>query len=111
MDAKAIKSKAVRRTCVVMTGLVGPRKIPRVCRFANVRAQKSRPMGAASLSNQNLIHVSDGFAVNLKNHVLSSITGKNEEGYMARRFFFAVRVKASFRSRAQKSRSLCERLL
>ena len=87
MDAKAIKSQAVRRKCVVMTGLVGPRKIPRVCRFANVRAQKSRPVGAAFSSNQNLIHVSDGFAVNLKNHVLSGITGKDEEGYGLDDFF------------------------
>ncbi len=45
-------------------------------------------MGAASLSNQNLIHVSDGFAVNLKNHVLSGITGKDEEGYGLDDFFF-----------------------
>ena len=33
-------------------------------------------MGAASLSNQNLIHVSDGFAVNLKNHVHLSLRGR-----------------------------------
>ena len=44
-------------------------------------------MGAASLSNQNLIQVSDGFAVNLKNHVLCGVTGKVEEGYRAGDFF------------------------
>jgi len=50
-------------------------------------------MGAASLSNQNLIHVSDGFAVNLKNHVLIGVTGKNVEGYGLDDFFLVSSVK------------------
>ena len=52
-------------------------------------------MGAASLSNQNLIHVSDGFAVNLKNHVLSGITGKDEEGYGLDDFFSVISEKCT----------------
>ena len=47
-------------------------------------------MGAASLSNQNLIHVSDGFAVNLKNHVHLPLRGRLKKVTWGGDFFESV---------------------
>ena len=50
-------------------------------------------MGAASLSNQNLIHVSDGFAVNLKNHVHHPLRGRLKKVTRGGDFFESVMVR------------------
>ena len=52
--------------------------------------KKSRPVGAALSSNQNLIHVSDGFAVNLKNHVHPPVRGRMKKVTRGGDFFVEV---------------------
>ena len=53
-------------------------------------------MGAASLSNQNLIHVSDGFAVNLKNHVHLPLRGRMKKVTWGVDFFESVMERGLF---------------
>lgn len=52
-------------------------------------------MGAASSSNQNLIHVSDGFAVNLKNHVHLSLRGRMKKVTRGGYFFSVISEKCT----------------